>query len=365
MRKLLIAALCCSLSSAAWAGSGTVNYTSSGGSPFRTTTDGSSNNIGQQTIWDATAGANGLTIGADHALLSDVGQGASVTMQSAATGSGNGTTLTVSNYSMVLLNVNCSVNCSGGTTINFEGTDSTGTYFFIGAIPVTGASGMVTSVVNQTGAAQFWVPVAGLTTIRARISAYSAGTITVTGTPISASNANVTQIGNATTPLALNQAGLSAATTGSPVLAAAAAYNGSTLDTLQDDANKNLKVATQLATSGGLTTLFFQPAASDNHTNLKNGAGQVYWVLAENNSATVNYLRFYNAASGFNGCNSATNLVTQIQIPANTAVGGINIQLPYGIPFSTGISYCVTSGYATNDTTNATATAMSITIGYN
>lgn len=62
MRKLLIAALCCSVSWAAWAGSGTVNYTSSGTSPFRTTTDGSSNNIGQQTIWDATAGANGLSI---------------------------------------------------------------------------------------------------------------------------------------------------------------------------------------------------------------------------------------------------------------------------------------------------------------
>jgi hypothetical protein len=120
-----------------------------------------------------------------------------------------------------------------------------------------------------------------------------------------------------------------------------------------------------LQTSGGYTTAFFQPVASDNHTNLKNGAGQVYWVLAENNSATVNYLRFYNAATGFNGCNSATNLVTQIQIPANTAVGGVNIALTYGVPFSTGISYCVTSGYATNDTTNATATAMSITIGYN
>lgn len=124
-------------------------------------------------------------------------------------------------------------------------------------------------------------------------------------------------------------------------------------------------VVTKPATSGGLTTFFLQPTASDNHTNVKNGAGQVYWVLAENNSATVNYLRLYNAATGFNGCASATNLVTQIQIPANTAVGGVNIALPFGIPFSTGISICVTSGYATTDATNATATAMSLTIGYN
>ena len=118
-------------------------------------------------------------------------------------------------------------------------------------------------------------------------------------------------------------------------------------------------------TTGGLTTYFLQPTAADNHTNVKNGAGQVYWVLVENNSATVNYLRFYNAATGFNGCNSATNLVSQIQIPASTAVGGVNISVPLGIPFSTGISICVTSGYATTDTTNATASAMSLTIGYN
>lgn len=118
------------------------------------------------------------------------------------------------------------------------------------------------------------------------------------------------------------------------------------------------------ATSGGLTSFFVQPTASDNHTNVKNGAGQVYWVFAENNSATVNYLRFYNAATGFNGCNSATNLITQVQIPASTSVGGVSIPLPFGIPFSTGISICVTSGYATNDTTNATATAISLTIGY-
>jgi len=136
------------------------------------------------------------------------------------------------------------------------------------------------------------------------------------------------------------------------------------LNTTPTVANGNGVVPTPVP-SGGLTTFFVQPTASDNHTNVKNGAGQVYWVLAENNSATVNYLRLYNAASGFNGCNSATNLITQIQIPASTSVGGINIPLGFGIPFSTGISFCVTSGYATNDTTNATASAISLTLGYN
>lgn len=124
-------------------------------------------------------------------------------------------------------------------------------------------------------------------------------------------------------------------------------------------------VSTQPATSGGLSVYFVQPTASDNHANIKNGSGQVYKIAATNNSATINYLRLYNAASGFNGCNSATNLVYQVLIPGNsTNGGGIVDTWVEGIAFSTGISICVTSGYATNDTTNATASAMSVNIGY-
>ena len=117
-------------------------------------------------------------------------------------------------------------------------------------------------------------------------------------------------------------------------------------------------------TTGGLSVYFVQPAASDNHAVIKAGAGQVYKVSVTNNSATVNYLRLYNATTGFNGCNSATNLVYQMAIPASTSVGGLSDSWEAGIAFSTGISICVTSGYATTDTTNATASAMSVNIGY-
>lgn len=107
-------------------------------------------------------------------------QAASTTMQNAAVANGNGSTLSVAGYQTALVNVNCSVACSGGTTVNFEGTDSTGTFFSVTGFPVAG--GAPVSSAATTG--QFWVPVSGLTTIRARISAYSAGTITVTGTPM-------------------------------------------------------------------------------------------------------------------------------------------------------------------------------------
>lgn len=125
-----------------------------------------------------------------------------------------------------------------------------------------------------------------------------------------------------------------------------------------------IQVSSVPATSGGLSWYFVQPAASDNHVVIKAGAGQVYNVHATNNSATVNYLRLYNATTGFNGCNSATNIVGQWAIPASTSVGGIALSMPTGIAFATGISICVTSGYATTDTTNATASAMSVNVGY-
>lgn len=118
-------------------------------------------------------------------------------------------------------------------------------------------------------------------------------------------------------------------------------------------------------TAGGLSTFVLEPAASDNHTNIKNGAGQVYGILAFNNSATVNYWRLYNAASGFNGCNSATNLVLEGHIPASTSDAGFVIPIPGGgVAFGTGISICVTSAYGQTAVTNATALAISLDILY-
>ncbi len=120
----------------------------------------------------------------------------------------------------------------------------------------------------------------------------------------------------------------------------------------------------QPTTSGGLSNYFVQPTASDNHVVIKAGAGQVYKISITNNSATVNYVRLYNATTGFNGCNSATNLIYANAIPGSTSGAGVIDAWPQGLAFSTGISICVTSGYAQTDTTNATASAMNVNIGY-
>ena len=76
MRKALFFLLCF-LAPPALAGTTTLNYSPSGASPMRQTTDGSSNNLPNFTIWDYSAGANGLAIGSDHNLTCDQGGAAS------------------------------------------------------------------------------------------------------------------------------------------------------------------------------------------------------------------------------------------------------------------------------------------------
>lgn len=103
----------------------------------------------------------------------------STTMQSAATGNGNGTVLNVSGYQSALLNVVCSVSCSGGTTVNFEASVDGTSWTAISAWSVGSAS--ITSTTTADG--DFALATGPYQQVRARISSYSAGTVTVKGYP--------------------------------------------------------------------------------------------------------------------------------------------------------------------------------------
>jgi hypothetical protein len=111
-------------------------------------------------------------------------------------------------------------------------------------------------------------------------------------------------------------------------------------------------------TTGGATAYHVLPTASDNHVVIKNGAGTVYGVFVTNNSATKNYFRFYNAGTGFNGCNSATNIILGGEIPPSDSGVAISFAGAVGVAFATGLSVCITSVYGDTDTTNATASAL-------
>lgn len=123
-----------------------------------------------------------------------------------------GSSIPMTGFGGALVNINCSVNCTGGTTVTVQGSDVVG-FQNVGFMPVAGASAMVTSVVNQSGAAFFCVPNFGYTNLRAVVSSYSAGTISATITPINGSACDVTQIANALASVQANNGSNGAAST--------------------------------------------------------------------------------------------------------------------------------------------------------
>jgi hypothetical protein len=127
------------------------------------------------------------------------------TLQSSAVANGNGTALTVNGDSTATLTVNCS-GCSGGTTVNFEGTEDASNFSALSAIQL--GTNTIATTTTASGVAVWRVGTAGLQSIRARISGYSAGTITVTGHanpethPSVVENVNVVSGNNASINLA-------------------------------------------------------------------------------------------------------------------------------------------------------------------
>ena len=101
------------------------------------------------------------------------------TLQSAAVANGNGTTLNTTGMSSSMLTVNCAA-CSGGTTVNFEGTQDGTNYTAVNAVQQ--GTTTIASTTAASGIAVWEIPVANFSAIRARVSGYSAGTVTVTGT---------------------------------------------------------------------------------------------------------------------------------------------------------------------------------------
>jgi hypothetical protein len=97
------------------------------------------------------------------------------TFQSAAEAQADGTALVVDKYTMVALQVTI----SDTATVTFEGSQDGTTY--ASKVCVSVASTSAALVTSATATGTFQCNIAGLQNFRARISAYTGGTITVTG----------------------------------------------------------------------------------------------------------------------------------------------------------------------------------------
>lgn len=118
-------------------------------------------------------------------------------------------------------------------------------------------------------------------------------------------------------------------------------------------------------TSGGTSVCYLTSGASNNATNCKNAAGQLYGYDLINTTTTIYYLRIYNLSASPT-CSSATGFVRTIPIPPASAAGGaggIARSLAVGEAYGTGLGFCLTGGGSSTDNTNA-ATGVYVTLNY-
>lgn len=111
-------------------------------------------------------------------------------------------------------------------------------------------------------------------------------------------------------------------------------------------------------TTNGLTRCYLTSAATNNSTNCKASAGNVYAILVTNTTTTTYYLRMYNLASAPT-CSSSTGFVESIPALATAGNGYAGVIEA----FTTGIGFCLTANGTNNDNTNA-ATGVYIEILY-
>lgn len=113
------------------------------------------------------------------------------------------------------------------------------------------------------------------------------------------------------------------------------------------------------ATSGGYSISRALSANSNNATNVKGSAGQVFGWYLYNANAAVRYLKLYNKATSPT-VGTDTPVMT-IPIPPGSAA---NVEFGNGIPFGTGIGFGIVTGVADNDNTSVAANEIIVNLFY-
>jgi len=114
-------------------------------------------------------------------------------------------------------------------------------------------------------------------------------------------------------------------------------------------------------TSGGLSRSRTLIPNNTTAIVVKSGAGQLYKIRATNNSATIAYIKLYDATSATAGSGTP---VDTIMIPASTSGAGVVDSTDIGTVHATGITYIVTTGIADADTAAPAANAYVVTFYY-
>lgn len=117
-------------------------------------------------------------------------------------------------------------------------------------------------------------------------------------------------------------------------------------------------------TSGG-TTLYKNIDVDETEDQVKASAGQIYWIHAMNLSASVLYLKIYNAtAASVTVGTTVPDLTFPIPTQGDTNGAGFAISIPNGIAFSTAITIAATTGVADADSGAPGTNACVVNLGY-
>lgn len=212
---------------------------------------------------------------------------------------------------------------------------------------------------------------AGSSTYVAAITATSTSTLSITtgtGTPTISGGGNSTAtleglVGTTNTSLStlntnFGATGDAASTSGSGTAIAL-------LKALRDQALSATATAVkpQAQTTGGCTPYGFTSAATTNSTLISTGQHTLCALTAINTTATLYYLRVYDAAAAPT-CSSATGFKFSLPIPASATGAGAAVPLgPFGLDFASGLGFCLTGGGSSTDNTSA-ATGVYLVGGY-
>lgn len=117
-------------------------------------------------------------------------------------------------------------------------------------------------------------------------------------------------------------------------------------------------------TSGGLTSFTAVSAASNNLTQIKGSAGQIYFLSAQNLNASQRYLKiFFKPSASVTMGTTAADM--QFMIPGNAAGAGLVLNIDKGIGASgTGLSFAITGGISLTDNTAISANEVCVSGGY-
>lgn len=352
-------------------------------------------------ILSAILGVSLLVAAPAYAVVASV---VNHTFQSAAGATGNGTALKTNAYNSLALQVII----SNTATVTFEGSVNDSNWVSLVCTSIASTSGtLTTTATDAAGSGVYQCNTAGLASVRARVSAWTSGTVTVTGqltTAVLGGGGGGGSGGSGGTQYDED----TAHTTGDKMTMAGAVRrdaNTTLCDTtgdvcpLQVDATGNLKVniITDSTTGGALddedasiatgktnvalavtmpytfdgaawtrtgpTISRTLSAASVNATVVKASPGAVCSILASNTNAAAAYLKLYNMTSS--PANTDTPVMTLL-IPGSTTGAGVVLPQVHQncLPFATGIGFRLTTAVADNSTAAVAANEVIVHVLY-